>query len=211
MGDEIWFESEIKDTSIPAEESVQEQVSPAEEIPEQGTAVIPEVSEIACYMPNELNINYLGEWVVKIGNLCYWISVRGKDNKVMITYNIDPDGLHPDHFTECSNDMVPWKILDMFQKKLSTDIMRLDSMMNNLITNKGMLNRLFNFAETNKTSNTKELAYEVSEYTEEDAHKDKELETMKAQNQTTKLSGHQKKARAKKKTAKKAKKKSKSR
>ena len=93
----------------------------------------------------------------------------------------------------------------MFQKKLSTDIMRLDSMMNNLITNKGMLNRLFNFAETNKTSNTKELAYEVSEYTEEDAHKDKELETMKAQNQTTKLSGHQKKARAKKKAAKKSK------
>jgi hypothetical protein len=54
----------------------------------------------------------------------------------MITYNINPDGLHPDHFVECVEAFVPAKIYEMLQKKLSSDIMRLDNMMNNLIANK---------------------------------------------------------------------------
>jgi len=91
---------------------------------------------ITCYMPRKLNINYLGERVLKLGALCYGISVRGSDHKVMITYNINPDGLHEDHFFECANSMVPAKVYEMFQKKLSTDIMRLDNMMLNLTTNK---------------------------------------------------------------------------
>lgn len=58
-------------------------------------------------MPTKLNINYLGERVLRLGALCYGISVRGADNKVMVTYNINPDGLHPDHFFECPTTMIP--------------------------------------------------------------------------------------------------------
>lgn len=137
--------------------------------------------KIECYVPKKLNINFLGEWIVKIETLCYGISVRAADKKVMITYNINPQDLHKDHFEQIEYTDVPKKIWDMFQKKLSADIMRLDSMMNNLVINKGHINRLFNFAEEQRELSTTEFDHEITEYSEVDALADKKKEHMLAQ------------------------------
>lgn len=96
----------------------------------------------------------------------------------------------------------------MFQRKLSTDIMRMDSMMANLISNKEKLSKMFNHAETGKTTSIAQFDFDVSEYTEEDANADKKLEAMKIQNSTRNLTQGQAKGKARAKAAKVARKKS---
>lgn len=123
---------------------------------------------ILIFKPKKENINFHGEWVFQIGAMCYGVMCRKKDNKVMITYNINPDNLHPDHFDRITQEEVPSTIYKMFQQKLSKDIEWTDTTMINLTKNKGLLNVLFNFAEDMKTKGTSELP-DAQEYTQEDS------------------------------------------
>jgi hypothetical protein len=78
--------------SVPAEETIQDQAQAVEETADtdnqEGVENVQEEkikeeekkeedpNAISCYMPMKLNINYLGEWVLKLGPLCYGVSVR---------------------------------------------------------------------------------------------------------------------------------------
>jgi len=97
----------------------------------------------------------------------------------------------------------------MLQRKLSTDIMRMDNMMHNLVINKGLLNHLFNFAELNKLSSELEFEHEVSEYSAEDAAADKKKEHIAAKNQVHSMNPARATNRKKAKKAKEARKKNK--
>lgn len=134
--------------------------------------------DIVVYKPKTKNINFLGEWVLKLGWFVYGIVIPESIKKVKITYNIDPDNLHPDHFDITDSSDIPERVYEMVMKKVNADISRLDSMMYNIIKNKEFLWHFFSYAESNKTNGNKELAY-VKEYTEEDAQKDKQMEQSK--------------------------------
>jgi len=62
--------------------------------------------------------------------------IPASTKKVKITYNINPENIHPDHFDECETKDVPEKIFEMLMKKVNADISRLDSMMTNIVKNK---------------------------------------------------------------------------
>jgi len=64
-----------------------------------------------------------------------------------VTYNINPDGVHPDYFTEIDAYSVPKRVYELLQMKLSTDIGRLDNMMTNIVNNKSVIGKLFNYVE----------------------------------------------------------------
>jgi len=160
-----------------------------ENLPEPLPEVEQEVTDldtITAFVPKKLNVNRNGEWIFKIGTLCYGISCRKNDNKMMITYNIDPAWLHPDFFLPYDMSLIPARVFELFQQKLSTDIMRLDSMMNNLVLNKTAIGKLFKFAEQNKNNGVAGME-EAQAYSDEDAHKDKQAEMLQARNMRTNL------------------------
>lgn len=135
--------------------------------------------------------------------MCYGIISRKKDNKVLITYNINSENLHPDHFDMVFYEDVPKGIYKMLQQKLAKDIEWVDTTMLNLINNKKMLSTIFNFAEETQLLG-KEDEFEVLAYTEEDAKAEQDLR--KNIPTTNKLSMAQQHKRAKSKAAKKARK-----
>lgn len=140
------------------------------------------IDDLEIYRPINGNINYHGEWLFKIWQLVYGIMVRKTDNKMLVTYNIDPDNINSEYFMLIDESLVPSKVYKLFMQKLNTDIARLDSMMFNLIKNKSLLSLLFNFSEAHKDK-WADADFEIIEYTEEDANNDKKLEALKAQNQ----------------------------
>lgn len=159
-------EEKIEDVQKP------EEVASSEVDDETGTQDLPPV--IMVFIPKAVNINYHGERVFQLGAMCYGVICRKSDNKVLITYNINPENLHPDHFDRISITDVPKSIYKMFQKKLSSDIQWIDTTMMNMIKNKWALNTLFNFAEENKNLWTDEIP-EAAEYSEQDAIADKKI------------------------------------
>ena len=155
------------------------------------------------FVPKQENVNYHGEWIFQLGVMCYGVICRKKDNKVLITYNINADNLHPDHFDIVFYEDVPKGIYKMLQQKLAKDIEWVDTTMINLINNKKMLSEIFNFAETTQSLG-KEDEYEVLPYTDDDQRSDAAIR--QGIQTTTKLNLWQKKARNKSKLAKKARK-----
>ena len=135
--------------------------------------------------------------------MCYGVISRKKDNKVLITYNINPENLHPDHFDLVFYEDVPKGIYKMLQQKLANDIGWIDTTMMNMINNKKMLSGIFNFAE-NTQALGKDDEFEVLEYTEADAKADQDMR--KNIPTTNKLNMSQQHKRAKSKAARKARK-----
>jgi len=167
----------------PAEDEIGEE-QPIENLPEsepQPELEAVDLNTIKAFIPKKLNISRHGEWIFQIGTLCYGVSCRKTDNKMLITYNIDPNGLHPDFFSPVDVSEIPARVFELFQQKLSTDIMRLDNMMNNLIMNKSIVGKLFNFAEQNKTNGVEGME-KAQAYSDEDAQKDKQAEYMQTRN-----------------------------
>jgi hypothetical protein len=107
--------------------------------------------------PKNVNINYHGEWIVKYGQLCYGLVLRKKDNKVLITYNINPQDLHEDFFESIEQKDLPKSVYKLFQQKISKDMERLDTTMINLVNNKKVLNMFFSFAEEMKVDGSGEF------------------------------------------------------
>ena len=138
------------------------------------------------FVPKKINLNYYGEWIFTIGGICYGMMCRKSDDKMLVTYNIDPDWLHEDHFSEIEPLCVPRKVYDLFQQKLSADIMRMDNMMTNLVHNKESVGKMFNYAEDYKTRAADGMEQALP-YTEEDALKDRQIEAVKAKKRTKKL------------------------
>lgn len=134
--------------------------------------------DIVIYKPKTKNINFAGEWLMRLGGFVYGIIIPEATKKVKVTYNIEPDNIHVDHFDEVWSDDIPQKVYEMVMKKVNADISRIDSMMYNIIKNKEFLSLFFSYAEANKTNGNTELD-DVQEYTEEDAQKDKQMEQSK--------------------------------
>jgi glutamate synthase domain-containing protein 2 len=127
-----------------------------------------------------------------------------KDNKLKVTYNIDPANLHPDFFVLISEKIVPKKVYELFKQKVYADIARLDSMMYNIVQNKSMLSTLTKFVDENIINGTDVLS-ELEVYTQADAEADQKMEHAKMMNQKTMRRSPQ----AQKKALRKAKEKSK--
>lgn len=142
------------------------------------------LEDIEVYKPIQDNINYHWEWVFKIGGLVYGAVASKKDNKVRITYNIDPANLHPDYFVLISETIVPKKVYELLKQKVYSDIARLDNMMYNLVQNKSVLSMFTKFIGKNMQLGTDDLL-ELEEYTQADAEADKKLEQSKMVNQRT--------------------------
>lgn len=140
--------------------------------------------DVEVYKPIKDNINYHGEWIFKLGWLCYWAVASKKDNKLKITYNIDPANLHPDFFVLISETIVPKKVYELFKQKVFADIARLDSTMYNIVQNKSVLSTLTKFVDENITKGTDVLS-ELEVYTQADAEADQKLEQAKMMNQKT--------------------------
>ena len=181
------------DTSVTTENSV------AHEAPKQLT-----FEDVEVYKPIKDNINYHGEWIFKLGGLCYGAVASKKDNKLKVTYNIDPANLHPDFFVLISEKIVPKKVYELFKQKVYADIARLDSMMYNIVQNKSMLSTLTKFVDENIT-NGEDVLSELEVYTQADAEADQKMEQAKMMNQKTMRRSPQ----AQKKALRKAKEKSK--
>lgn len=139
------------------------------------------IEDIIVYLPKKLNKNFFGEWIFAIWALCYGVSCRKADNKMMITYNIDPDSVNENFFEKIDVSAVPARVYELFQQKLSSDIARLDNMMTNLVMNKNLVNKLFNFAEQNKT-NWVEWFEDAQPYSQSDAEKDRQAEYLQTKN-----------------------------
>jgi len=141
---------------------------------------------VHAFVPNKINLNYHGERIFVLGPLCYGMICRKDNNKLQVTYNINPDGVHPDYFTEIDAYSVPKRVYELLQMKLSTDIGRLDNMMTNIVNNKSVIGKLFNYVEGMKIK-WSEWLEQAMPYTEEDAQKDKQIEILKARNHTSRL------------------------
>ena len=137
--------------------------------------------DVEVYKPIKDNINYHWERIFKLGGLCYGAVASKEDNKLKITYNIDPDNLHPDYFVLISEKIVPKKVYELFKQKVYADIARLDSMMYNIVKNKSMLSTLTKFVDENIENGTEDLT-ELEAYTQEDAEADRKLEQTKMMN-----------------------------
>lgn len=163
------------------------------------------IEDIEIYKPNNANINYHGEWIMKLGAFVYGIIIRKKDNKMLVTYNIDPDNIHADHFTLIDENLVPAKVYTLLKSKIMADVARLDSMMFNIIRNKSLLSTYMNFAEKFEATGA-ESDYEVLEYTDQDAQADKALENEKLKNRSPILNKGKAQRKSKVKAQKKARK-----
>ena len=94
---------------------------------------------------------------MRLGGFVYGIIIPEATKKVKITYNIEPDNIHVDHFDEVWSEDIPQRVYEMVMKKVNADISRIDNMMYNIIKNKEFLSLFFSYAEANKIMNT-ELA-----------------------------------------------------
>lgn len=137
--------------------------------------------DVEVYKPIKDNINYHGEWIFKLGGLAYGAVASKKDNKLKITYNIDPANLHPDYFVLISETIVPKKVYELFKQKVYSDIARLDNMMYNIVQNKSILSTLTKFVDENIQSGTEDL-WELETYTQADAEADQKIEQTKMMN-----------------------------
>lgn len=142
------------------------------------------INDIEIYIPNEQNINYHWERIIKLWVFVYGIIIRKKDNKMLVTYNINPDDIHKDHFTLIDKTILPSKVYELLKKKVLSDIARIDNMMYNLVKNKWLLNTFISFTENNEWK-WLDVDYDVFEYSEEDARLDKEIEQTKMLNRRT--------------------------
>ena len=161
--------------------------------------------DVEVYKPIKDNINYHGEWIFKLGGLAYGAVASKKDNKLKITYNIDPNNLHPDYFVLISETIVPKKVYELFKQKVYADIARLDSMMYNIVQNKSMLSTLTKFVDENKDGGVDTLE-DLEVYTQADAEADEKLERAKMMNQKKMIRSPQAQKKALRKVKEKSKK-----